>query len=93
MRRLMLHESLKNFAREVEARVRLRALLEERHDPKRLLIVLERLAEFLHALSHRIFSRMSERRVAEIVCKRDCFGEVLVESKRPRDVTTDLRNF
>src|SRR5262245_35430132 len=36
---------------------------------------------------------MTERRMAEIVCERQCFREVLVEPERTRKRTSDLGDF
>ena len=35
---------------------------------------------------------MAERRVPEIMSERDRFGQILVESERPRDCPRNLRN-
>ena len=37
-------------------------------------------------------SGVTERRVPEIMSECDCFGQILVESERPRDGPRNLRN-
>ena len=50
-------------------------------------------AEGFHRLRQRVFARMAERRVAEIVRECQCFGEVFMQAQRAADRAGQLRNF
>ena len=41
----------------------------------------------------RLFPRVSERRVTQVMGKGDAFGEVFIQHQRPRHIPADLRRF
>src|SRR5690625_888620 len=65
--------------------------LERGDDAKRLRIMIET-AIPRHACRERFLAGMAERRVAEIMGKRDRLGQILVQTERPGDRAGDLRH-
>src|SRR5689334_9767280 len=45
-----------------------------------------------HAFGQHFFSRMSERRMAQVVCERNRFRQILVQRQRSCDRATDRRH-
>ena len=67
-------------------------LLEQVDHAKTLPVVIEA-ALVAHQLAENALSRVTERRVPEVVRERDRLGEVFVQPQRTRDRTSDLRAF
>ena len=64
--------------------------LEHVDDPERVLVVAEAPVEPLaQRLVERLFARVAERRVPEVVAEPDRLDEVLVQPQRPRDAARD----
>ena len=49
-------------------------------------------AVIAHAFGQHLLTRMSKRRMTEIVSERNCFRQVLVQSQRTRDGAADRRH-
>ena len=82
-RAIVLDQPLERFPGEIEAVECCIAALEPRHDAQRLGVVVET-AIGSHAGIERIFARMTEGRVAEIMRQRQRLGQILVQAQRPR---------
>ena len=68
------------------------AAFQRRHDAQGLGIVVKA-AEGAQAIVERALARVPERRVAEIVRKRERLGEILIETERARQRPRDLGDF
>ncbi|CAM2149469.1 hypothetical protein PT2222_210122 [Paraburkholderia tropica] len=90
--RAMLENALARLETEIEAVERAVVLLQFVDDRETLQVVLEA-AVLAHALVERVLTRMAERRMTEVVRKRNRLDEILVHAQLPRDRTRDLRDF
>ncbi len=91
-RAVMFRDPFERLPGEVEPVERGIAPLELGQHAQRLVVV-AKAAEPLHHLVQRLFAGMAERRVAEIVGKRQRLGQILVETEAARDAARDLRHF
>ena len=66
-------------------------MLKIRHNAKRLRVVIKS-STAGEAFIESPFARMSERRMAEVMRKRQRFGEVLIEAQCARERTGDLHD-
>src|SRR3954463_165801 len=67
-------------------------MLQRRHDPQRLGIVVETAMD-PQAAVQRALAGVAERRMAEVMRQRQRLGEVLVEAEPPGQRAGDLRHF
>ena len=88
----MLDQAFQRLPGEIEAVECGIAALERGHDAQRLGVVIEA-AEGGEAVVERALAGMAERRMAEIVRKRQRLGEILVEPERARERARDLGDF
>src|SRR5258708_4336458 len=88
----MLQDALSGFEAEIQSVERTIALFQLVHHPERLKVMLEP-AERPHALVQGILTRMSERRVPQVVRQRDGLDQVLVDLQAAGGRACDLRNF
>ena len=90
----VLQEALTDVVGQVQSGL-LVTPLEAVDHPHRLVVVLEA-AGFgtvpLEKVVEHVLTRMSERRVAEVVAERDRLGQVFVQAQLPRDAPGDLRD-
>ena len=89
--RAMLQDSLARLEGQVQPAECRVPVLQTIHHAQRLEIVLEA-SERLHALIERILSRVTERRVTEIVGEADRLGQVFIESHGSRHRPGNLRH-
>src|SRR5262249_50851438 len=61
------------------------------HHPHTLTIVIEA-AAIAHTFSQHLLAGMSEWRVAQVMRKRNCFRQILVQAQCAGDGTADRRN-
>ena len=87
----MLGEPLQRLPREVQA-IELRVLAFQRRDDAQALRVVIEAAVGVHGAVQRPLPRVPERRMTEIVGKRDGFGEILIEAQLARHGAGDLRH-
>ena len=78
----MADNAVAHLARKVQ-------ILEHIHNAQTLLVVPK--TERTNLIERRL-SGVTERRVPEIMSERDRFGQILIESKRPRDCPRNLRD-
>ena len=91
-RTIVLEEPFKRLPGEIETiKVRI-AALERGHGPQRLRVVIKA-ADIGKATIKRALAGMTERRMSEIVPKRDRLREILVEPERAGERARDLGNF
>ena len=90
-RPIVLDEALQRLPRQVQSVEIGIALFQPGHDPQGLGVVVEP-AMLAHAVVERIFARMAEGRVAEIVRERQRLGQIFIEPQRPSQGTGDLRH-
>ena len=91
-RTVMLDDALQRFPGQVQPVELGIAVLQRRHHPQRLRVVVEA-AMVREAFVQRPLAGMAERRMAEIVRQRQCLGEVLVEAELPGQRAGNLRHF
>jgi len=84
-------QALERFPAEIEAIKLCISTLQVGHDTQCLGVVIETPAPG-KAFVERPLARMTERRMAKIVRKRQRFGEILIQSERARERASDLRN-
>jgi hypothetical protein len=87
----VLYDSLTYFEREVQTWKTRIPLFKMLDDSKRVQVVVEVIPEALHLPIQFLFSGMRERRMPDIVCKRESFRQILVKPKRYRNGARDLR--
>ena len=68
-------------------------MLEGFDDPQSMQIVIETVAEAPHLPIEFLFARVREWWMANVMCQRKRFGEVLVQIQRPGHRARDLRDF
>ncbi len=89
----VLHDALPHLESQVQAGKARITLLETLHDPQRVQIVVEAVAETSHQPVELLFARMRERRMADIVDQRQRFGQILIESEGDSGAARNLRHF
>ena len=88
----MLLQTFAHIECQVEAgEIRIR-IFEQLDDAQTLLVMIEAAVAY-HAFCEHFFARMSERRMPEIVGKRDRFRQIFIKRQCPRDCPADRRNF
>ncbi len=85
----MLDDSLAHLEAQIQTAKAGVSHLDPVDRPEALRVVIET-AVRAHQLVQRVLAGMAERRMAEVVGKRDRFGKLLVEAQRARDGTRDL---
>jgi hypothetical protein len=91
-RAVVLHHAFEGFPGQIEPVELGIAMLEMRQNPQGLVVVVEA-AEALHGGVERVFARMSEGGVAEVVGQGQGLGQVLVQPQGAADGAGDLRHF
>ena len=86
----VLDDSLPDFPAQIQPGKFRVALLKLLDDAQTLGVVFET-AEFGHQSIQNTFTRMAERRMAQIVGQHDRLGKVFIEPQRTGDGSTDLR--
>ena len=89
---VVLHQSLADFPREIQAGEPRILLLQLLDDAEAMAVVLEATV-LAHEPVERLLARVSEGRMAEVVREGDGLGQVLVEPQRARDVPGDAGDF
>ena len=89
----MFDDPLADFEAQVQSGKPRVALLEALHDPQRVQIVVEALAEALHFAVQRLLAGMGERRMPDIVRQRQRLGQILVQLQDVGQRARDLRDF
>ena len=87
----MLRQPLERLPREIQTVERQVLAFERRDEADRLRVVIEA-AEGPHRDVERPFAGMSERRMAEVVGKRNRLGQIFIEAELPGDRARDLRH-
>ena len=88
----MLDHALAHLEGQVQSREAGVALLETLHNPQRVQIVVEGVAETLHLPVELFFAGVRERRMADIVSQGQRFGQSLVQLQYVGQRTCDLRH-
>ena len=96
----MVHDAVAHLRREVQAAT---AALDDLEDAQALLVVTEETGHArvirrhasmtCDARAQSALPRVAERRMPQVVAKRDGFGQILVQSERPRNRARDLGHF
>src|ERR1700683_4254585 len=89
----VLDDAFAHYEREIQAAKSGIALLEIFHNAQGVQVVIEKQTVGAHGGIQRLFARVAEWRMAEIMHERERFGEIHVECKRSRDGARDLRYF
>jgi len=89
----VLGDSLTDFEREIQPGKPCVVVLELLNNPQRVEVVIESIAEPPHLAIQFSFARVCERRMAEIMCQRKCFGQIFAEPEDPGDCAGNLRHF
>lgn len=90
-RTIVLGQSFEHFPAEIEPLAVDIGPFEPRQHTNRVRIMVKP-ALIHHRSLQRIFARMAERRMADIMRKAQCFGQILVEAKQARYRPADLRD-
>src|ERR1700740_796620 len=86
----MLDDPLANFKRKIQAVEAKIAVLELFHDAQRVQIVVETAAVRTHQLIELSLTRMTKRRVADVVNECECLHEFRIQSESAGDGAGDL---
>ena len=88
---VVLGQAFERFPGQIQAIVLAIGRFEARQGPQAMGVVIEP-AMRLERGVERILAGVAERRMADVMRQRQCFGQVLVEAQRPRDDAGDLRH-
>ena len=89
----VLNDSFAHLEGEIQAGKSRVALLEVLNDSEGVQVVVEAVAEALHLPVQFFFTGVRERGMADVVCERESFGQILVQAERGRDRASDLGDF
>jgi hypothetical protein len=63
------------------------------HDSERVKIVVEAFPETLHLTIELLFSRVSKRRMTDVMHQRECLCQILIQTQNAGDRACDLSDF
>src|SRR5260370_33639501 len=89
----MLDDAFAPLKRKIQARKIQKALLELFDNAQRVQVVIERTAEGMHERVQLPLSRVTKRRMADVVHQRECLGKLGVEAQGGGHRAGNLRHF